>query len=215
MSIKQKNKGNITKPCFLTLIRITMVLLSSAILVRYMKVYPRFGKRKQSVIFTCFVDLYIQTVFSKVVDTRLRAQWFCGVSPQLYSTLIFNVSFSLWFILFLGEFSKMAAVYLHRPPYPPRGESLSPCRLLGGGGGRGVAWPKRRMTFETTRKWWSFLVLVSGWLELCQTFKNSPMFSNVKKEHIWIQRRSAKSGDRCNFTMSIQELRLKFKEILK
>ena len=31
MSIKQKNKGNITKPCFLTLIRITMVLLSSAI----------------------------------------------------------------------------------------------------------------------------------------------------------------------------------------
>ena len=134
MSIKQKNKGNITKPCFLTLIRITMVLLSSAILVRYMKVYPRFGKRKQSVIFTCFVDLYIQTVFSKVVDTRLRAQWFCGVSPQLYSTLIFNVSFSLWFILFLGEFSKMAAVYLHRPPYPLRGESLSPCRLLGGGG---------------------------------------------------------------------------------
>ena len=41
MSIKQKNKGNITKPCFLTLIRITMVLLSSAILVRYMKVYPK------------------------------------------------------------------------------------------------------------------------------------------------------------------------------
>ena len=27
MSIKQTNKGNITKPCFLTLIRITMVLL--------------------------------------------------------------------------------------------------------------------------------------------------------------------------------------------
>ena len=43
MSIKQKNKGNITKPCFLTLIRITMVLLSSAILVRYMKVYPKNG----------------------------------------------------------------------------------------------------------------------------------------------------------------------------
>ena len=40
LTIKQKNKGNITKPCFLTLIRITMVLLSSAILVRYMKVYP-------------------------------------------------------------------------------------------------------------------------------------------------------------------------------
>ena len=41
MSIKQRNKGNITKPCFLTLIRITMVLLSSAILVRYMEVYPK------------------------------------------------------------------------------------------------------------------------------------------------------------------------------
>ena len=39
---KKKNKGNITKPCFLTLIRITMVLLPSAILVRYMKVYPKF-----------------------------------------------------------------------------------------------------------------------------------------------------------------------------
>ena len=159
------------------------------------------------------MDLYIQTVFSKVVDTRLRAQWFCGVSPQLHSTLIFNVSFPLWFILLLGEFSKMAAVYLHRPPYPPRGESRSPCRSLGQGGG--VAWAKRRMTFETTRKWWSFFVPVLGWLELCQTFKNSPMFSNVKKERIWIQRRSAKSGDRRNFTMSIQELLLKFKEILK
>ena len=44
----------------------------------------------------------------------------------------------------------MAAVYLHRPPYPPRGESRSPFRSLGEGGG--VAWAKRRMTFETTRK---------------------------------------------------------------
>ena len=42
MSLKQKNKGNIKKPCFLTLIRIAMVLLSSAILVRYMKVYPKY-----------------------------------------------------------------------------------------------------------------------------------------------------------------------------
>ena len=135
----------------------------------------------------------------------------------LYVTFGYSISLirdPVRFILFLGEFSKMAAVYLHRPPYPLRGESLSPCRLLGGGGG-GVAWAKRRMTFETTRKWWSFFVPVLGWLELCQTFKNSPMFSNVKKERIWIQRRSAKSGDRCNFTMSIQELRLKFKEILK
>ena len=98
-------------------------------------------------------------------------------------------------------------------PIPQRGESRSPCRSLGEGGG--VAWAKRRMTFETTRKWWSFFVPVLGWLELCQTFKNSPMFSNVKKERIWIQRRSAKSGDRRNFTMSMQELLLKFKEILK
>ena len=136
-----------------------------------------------------------------------------GSHPSYIAPWYLTFRFSLWFILFLGEFSKMAAVYLHRPPYPPRGESRSPCRSLGEGGG--VAWAKRRMTFETTRKWWSFFVPVLGWLELCQTFKNSPMFSNVKKERIWIQRRSAKSGDRRNFTMSIQELLLKFKEILK
>ena len=37
----QKRVIALISPCFLTLIRITMVLLSSAILVRYMKVYPK------------------------------------------------------------------------------------------------------------------------------------------------------------------------------
>ena len=138
-----------------------------------------------------------------MVATPLCVQWFCGVSPHLYSPLIFNVSFSLWFILFLGEFSKMTAVYLHRPPLPPppQWESLPRLAACWRGGG-GVAWAKRQMTFETAGKWWSFFAPVSGWLELCQTFKNSPMFSNVKKERIWIQRRSAKSGDRRNFTIN-------------
>lgn len=86
-------------------------------------------------------------------------------------------------------------------PPPPQWESLPRLAACWRGGG-GVAWAKRRMTFETAGKWWSFFAHVSGWLELCQTFKNSPMFSNVKKERIWIQRRSAKSGDRRNFTIN-------------
>ena len=45
---KQKNKANIIIPNQQGLIRITMVLLSSAILVRYTKLYPRFGFKNNS-----------------------------------------------------------------------------------------------------------------------------------------------------------------------
>ena len=136
-----------------------------------------------------------------------------GSHPSYIAPCYLTIRSSCDLYYFWENFPKWQPSICTNPP-TPQGECL-PCLAAFWGGG-GVAWAKRRMTFETTRTWWSFLVPVSGWLELCQTFKNSRMFSNVKKERIWIQRRSAKSGDRRNFTMSIQELLLLiFKEILK
>ena len=77
MSIKQKNKGNITKPCFLTLIRITMVLLSSAILVRYMKVYPQFFSLNVTNLCFDYPLLNIEWVlFSRIVSRKYLSKTF-------------------------------------------------------------------------------------------------------------------------------------------
>ena len=73
MSIKQKNNVNIIIPNYQGLIGITIILLSSAILVQYMKVYPK------TLIVCDFLSSRFVLYKVQLYDTPVKIQpiWSC------------------------------------------------------------------------------------------------------------------------------------------